>query len=110
MTALLPAPDGARMDSLALPSTVAVESRLGDVAILDRSGRLLGVVPAATVIGILRHEHVEDMCRMAGVMAHDRRSRRALEERPVDRLVHGLPRPIVGLAGSGPSQRSSRTC
>jgi magnesium transporter len=114
LSALLPAADAVQVGTLttAVPATVApeddeervatvaFESGLADVPIVDPVGRLLGVVPAKAVIGILRHEHVEDMRRMAGVLAQDRRTRRALEEQPWHRLQHRLPWLLVGLAGS----------
>jgi magnesium transporter len=81
-------------------ATIAFESGAAAVPVVDQDDRLLGVVPAQALIAILRHEHVEDMRRMAGVLAQDRRSLRALEERPWHRLQHRLPWLLVGLAGS----------
>jgi len=81
-------------------ASVAVESGLANVPVVNAAGRLLGVVPSNAIIGILRHEHVEDLRRMAGVLAQDRHSRRALEEPPWHRLQHRLPWLLVGLAGS----------
>jgi magnesium transporter len=114
LSALLPAADSVQVGALPaiMPvvvapeddeervATVAFESGLTDVPVVDPAGRLLGIVPARVVIGILRHEHVEDIRRMAGVLAQDRRSRRALEEQPWHRLQHRLPWLLVGLAGS----------
>jgi magnesium transporter len=111
---LLPAPDSAVLRSLATISpaivrladdeehvaTIAFESGQSEVAVVDESDRFVGVVPAATIIGILRHEHIEDMRRMAGVLAHDRSTRLALEASPVARLYKRLPWLLVGLAGS----------
>jgi magnesium transporter len=111
---LLDAPASAPLATLALPCPPAV--RLGtdqeDVAshaiahgvsavpVVDREGCWQGVVPPLALLEVLRHEHVEDMHRFAGI-AHDAEvASRAIEEPPVRRARHRLPWLLAGLGGS----------
>jgi magnesium transporter len=70
------------------------------VAIVDDAGHLVGVVSARALIEILRHEHVEDIHRLAGVQRETAQNRSALEEPPARRARHRLPWLLVGLVGS----------
>ncbi len=78
----------------------ALEHRATSVAVVDDDGRLVGVVPALSLLEILRHEHVEDLHRLAGIQRETARTRGALESSPVRRARHRLPWLLVGLAGS----------
>ena len=70
------------------------------VAVVDGGGKLLGVVPACSLLAILRHEHVEDLHRLAGIQRERARVMVALEAPPVRRARHRLPWLLLGLVGS----------
>jgi magnesium transporter len=81
-------------------ASVALHHHLAAVPVADRGGRLLGVVGAAALLGILREEHVEDVHRLAGIARESRRAREAMESPPLRRARHRLPWLLVGLLGS----------
>lgn len=81
-------------------ATMARRHRLSAVPVTDDEGRLLGVVPALSIIDVLRREHVEDLHRLAGIVRENDHARDALQEPPVRRLRHRLPWLLVGLGGS----------
>jgi len=91
---VLPDTDQERVASLAL------HHGLPAVPVVDRAGRLQGVVGAAELLRILREEHVEDLHRLAGIARETRRAREAIEEPPLRRARHRLPWLVVGLLGS----------
>jgi magnesium transporter len=78
----------------------ALRRRATSVAVVDDDDRLIGVVPALSLLDILRHEHIEDLHRLAGIQRERARDRSALEEPPMRRARHRLPWLLVGLAGS----------
>jgi magnesium transporter len=78
----------------------ALEGRATSVAVVDDDARLVGVVPALSLLDILRHEHVEDIHRLAGIRRETARVRSALEAPPTRRARHRLPWLLVGLVGS----------
>lgn len=80
---------------------LAVRHGLDAVPVVDRQGRLLGVVPARALIAILRSEHIEDLNLMAGLQHDSLRSLRAMTEPPLQRARERLPWLLVGLLGSG---------
>jgi magnesium transporter len=110
LTALLGLADGHRLaDVAAVPpvtvapdldqervASLALRHGLAEVAVVDPAGRLLGVVPAERLVEILRHEHLEDIHRLAGM----RFARSALEAPAMRRLRDRLPWLLLGLAGS----------
>jgi magnesium transporter len=78
----------------------AIRHGLDEMPVVDASGRLLGVVPAAALLAILHEEHTEDLHRLAGIRREEGRARSALEE-PLGRQARDrLPWLVVGLAGS----------
>ncbi|MBL8385771.1 MAG: magnesium transporter [Burkholderiales bacterium] len=81
-------------------ASLALHHAMSAIAVVDRSGRLLGVVPGAALMRILRREHVEDLHRFAGIGRETLRAREAIEEPPLRRARDRLPWLIVGLAGS----------
>jgi magnesium transporter len=81
-------------------ATEAVRTGNPDVPVVDAAGRPLGIVPARSLIEILRHEHVEDIHRLAGIRRENRVARKALMEPPARRARHRLPWLVAGLAGS----------
>jgi magnesium transporter len=111
---VLAAPDGARMSTLALASTpavgldtdqehvasLAIRNGISAVPVVDAAHRLAGVVPAQALLEVLRHEHVEDLHRLAGIRHEQGWARAALEASPLRRVWDRLPWLLVGLAGS----------
>lgn len=81
-------------------ASVALHHGLSAVPVVDRSARLLGVVPSCALMQILRREHVEDIHRLAGVGRETHRAREAIESPPLRRARHRLPWLLVGLVGS----------
>ena len=112
--ALLAAPASAPLQSLmkAPPPAIAasedqeqvaltaIRHGLAAVPVLDSERRLIGVVPAAALMAILRHEHVEDLHRIAGIWQQSQIALFALESSPLKRVLARLPWLIVGLVGS----------
>jgi magnesium transporter len=81
-------------------AAAALRGRASSVAVVDGAGRFVGVVPALTLLDILRHEHVEDLHRLAGIRRESAQILGALEDPPLRRARHRLPWLLVGLAGS----------
>lgn len=81
-------------------ASLALHHALNAIPVVDARGRLLGVVPTAALLHILRREHVEDIHRFAGITRESRRAREAIESPPLRRLRHRLPWLLLGLAGS----------
>lgn len=84
-------------------ASVALHHGVGALPVVDDDGRLVGVVDAATLMNILRREHVEDLHRLAGITREtggSERAREALEAPPLRRVRHRLPWLAVGLVGS----------
>ena len=81
-------------------ASVALHHGLASVPVVDAEGQLLGVVPARALMHILRHEHVEDIHRLAGIRHETSVARRALDAPPLRRVRDRLPWLLVGLLGS----------
>jgi magnesium transporter len=81
-------------------ASAALKHQVTAVPVTDGAGRFLGVVPARALLQILRHEHVEDLHRMAGIRRETAHARLALEAPPIRRARDRLPWLLVGLAGS----------
>jgi magnesium transporter len=81
-------------------ASIALHFGLNSVPVVDNGRRLLGVVPAKALLHILRHEHVEDIHRLAGITRETSMARRALDTPPIRRARDRLPWLIVGLIGS----------
>jgi magnesium transporter len=78
----------------------AIRHQMSAVPVTDENGRLLGVVPPMVLLQILRHEHVEDIHRLAGIRHETVLARSAIEAPPVRRARDRLPWLLIGLAGS----------
>ncbi|HEX6309987.1 MAG TPA: magnesium transporter, partial [Acidimicrobiia bacterium] len=70
------------------------------LAVVDDTGRFVGLIPPTRMLTVLLEEHDEDMARLGGYLASTARARRASEERVVRRFWHRLPWLLVGLAGA----------
>lgn len=81
-------------------ASLALYEEVAAMPVVDDDGTLLGVVPPQALIEILRHEHVEDLHRLAGITRENTRARHAIEAPPVRRARDRLPWLLVGLAGS----------
>lgn len=79
---------------------LAIRHELVSVPVVNRHGRLLGVVPPRSLIRILRLEHIEDLHRFTGILDGSEQARNAMEAPPLRRARHRLPWLVVGLAGS----------
>jgi magnesium transporter len=82
-------------------ASLALRHGLSAVPVVDPRRRLLGVVPAQALLEVLRHEHVEDLHRLAGIRHEQEHAREALEASPLRRVRDRLPWLLAGLAGSG---------
>ncbi|HEY7758671.1 MAG TPA: magnesium transporter [Burkholderiales bacterium] len=78
----------------------AIRHNLSAVPVTDAHGVLLGVVPPMVLLEVLRHEHVEDIHRLAGIKRETAHARTAIEAPPVRRARDRLPWLLIGLAGS----------
>jgi len=78
----------------------AIRHGLSAVAVIDQHGRLMGVVPPLVLLEILRHEHIEDIHRLAGIRRETALARTAIEAPPARRARDRLPWLLIGLAGS----------
>jgi magnesium transporter len=78
----------------------ALRHDMSAVPVTDAHGVLLGVVPPMVLLEVLRHEHVEDIHRLAGIKRETAHARTAIEAPPVRRARDRLPWLLIGLAGS----------
>ncbi len=62
--------------------------------------KLVGGVGPTTLMNMLRHEHVEDLHRLAGITRNADHARRAIEAPPLRRPRHRLTRLVVGVGES----------
>lgn len=81
-------------------ASIALHHRLEAVPVVDDNGFLLGIVPPASLLSILRREHIEDIHRLAGIRRESAIARHAMRAPPVRRARDRLPWLLVGLAGS----------
>jgi len=78
----------------------AVEHGETSLAVVDASGRFVGLVPPRRLLAVLLTEHDEDIARLSGVLRSTRSARRAIEEPVVRRIGHRLPWLVLGLIGA----------
>lgn len=114
VTALLAAPAATPLAALRQPlppavnletdqehvASLAIRHNVTAMPVVDRDQRLLGVVPPQALLEILRHEHIEDLHRLAGIRHETLRARHAIEAPPLRRARDRLPWLLAGLAGS----------
>ena len=80
-------------------ASLALHNGVDALPVVDREGRLAGVMPTQALMQVLRREHVEDLHRLAGIRRETVQARHAIEEPPMRRARHRLPWLLVGLAG-----------
>ena len=78
----------------------ALRHGLTAVPVTDAEGRLLGIVPLRALLEVLRHEHIEDIHRLAGIRRETTQARTAIEAPPMRGARDRLPWLMIGLAGS----------
>lgn len=81
-------------------ASLAIRHSITAVPVLDAHQSFLGVVPPQSLLEVLRHEHVEDLHRLAGIRHENMRARHAMEGPPLRRARDRLPWLLAGLAGS----------
>lgn len=81
-------------------ASLALHRSVDTLPVVERSGRLLGVMRSQALLQVLRREHVEDLHRLAGIQREATIARHAIEDPPLRRMQHRLPWLLVGLAGS----------
>lgn len=114
ITALLPAPAHTPLADLSQPpppavhpetdqehaASLAIRHNVTAMPVVDAQRRLLGVAPPQALMEVLRHEHIEDLHRLAGIRHENMRARHAIEAPPLRRVRDRLPWLMAGLAGS----------
>jgi magnesium transporter len=80
-------------------ASLALHHGVDALPVVDRSGTLVGVVPAQVLLQVLRREHVEDLHLLAGIRREETKSRHAIEDPPSRRARHRLPWLLIGLVG-----------
>jgi magnesium transporter len=109
----LAADPGAKVDDLLTPATtigVGTDEELAAAEMARNGGRSLvvvaqdgafsGLMPPQRAVGVLFHEHEEDMARLGGFLSRTSKARAASEESVGLRLWHRLPWLVIGLAGA----------
>ena len=81
-------------------AALARERHLAAVPVADESGRLLGCVPAITLLDVIYREHVEDVHRLVGILHQSATAIHAIEDPPIRRFLRRIPWLLVGLGGS----------
>ena len=61
------------------------------IAVVDRDGRFVGLIPPHRMLSVLLAEHDEDLARLGGYMAGSAQARQAAEESVARRLWHRFP-------------------
>jgi len=80
-------------------ASLALHHGVDALPVVDREGRLLGVMPSQALLQVLRREHVEDLHRLAGIRRETAQARHAIEDPPMRGARHRLPWLLVGLVG-----------
>jgi len=80
-------------------ASLALHHGVDALPVVDREGRLLGVMPSQALLQALRREHVEDLHVLAGIRREAVQARHAIEDPPMRSARHRLPWLLVGLAG-----------
>jgi len=86
-------------DDQEMAASTALHHGVDALPVVDPGGRLLGVMPAQSLMQVLRREHVEDLHVLAGIRREVAQARHAIDDPPMRRARHRLPWLLVGLAG-----------
>ena len=79
---------------------LAVQHAEPTLAVVDEAGRFTGLVPPATLLGVLLEEHDEDMVRLGGFNRSASAAQTTTVEPVLRRLGHRLPWLLIGLVGA----------
>lgn len=79
---------------------LAMKLNMIAVPVVDESNRLIGAVPPEALFQILRDEHMEDLQRIAGIVAHEHGPDVALDAPLKNRFVRRIPWLVFGLIAS----------
>jgi len=79
---------------------LAVQHAEPTLAVVDATGRFVGLVPAPALLGVLLEEHDEDMVRLGGFTRSASAAQTTTVEPVLQRLRHRLPWLLLGLAGA----------
>ena len=86
-------------DDQEVAASLALHHAVESLPVVDRDGRLLGVMTSQALLQVLRREHVEDLHVLAGIRREAALARHAIEDPPLRRARHRLPWLLAGLAG-----------
>ncbi|MBX3615918.1 magnesium transporter [Nitrosomonas sp.] len=78
----------------------AVRNEESALAVVDREGNFVGVIPPHRLLAVLLSEHEEDLSRLGGFTKSTLVARTASEEPVERRFRHRIPWLIVGLSGA----------
>jgi len=81
-------------------AVLAMALNMITVPVVDENDRLIGAVPPEALFRILRHEHLEDLQRLAGITLHEESPHAALDAPLHDRFRRRLPWLLFGLLAS----------
>jgi magnesium transporter len=78
----------------------AVRNEESALALVDRDGRFVGVIPPHHLLAVLLSEHEEDLSRLGGFTKSTAKARASSEEPVERRFRHRVPWLLVGLLGA----------
>jgi magnesium transporter len=78
----------------------AVQHEESALAVVDRDGRFVGLIPPHRLLAVLLTEHEEDLSRLGGFLRSSSVARASSEEPVHRRFRHRLPWLLLGLAGA----------
>lgn len=81
-------------------AAIACDADLSSLPVTGPDGTLLGAIPGAKLLQVLRREHVEDLHRLAGIIHKLDYAGSALETSPRRRIRDRLPWLVLGLSGA----------
>jgi len=79
---------------------LAMKMNMIAVPVVDETNRLIGAVPPEALFQILRAEHMEDLQRIAGIVAHEHGPDVALDAPLRNRFRRRIPWLLIGLIAS----------
>jgi magnesium transporter len=78
----------------------AVRHEESALAVVDRDGRFVGMIPPYRLVAVLLSEHEEDLARLGGFLKSSSTARASSEEPVRRRFWHRVPWLLVGLCGA----------